>query len=154
MSRSRKRGKKQPRNATPRLPVRSRRTGWLAAGCALLVAALIGTGAWWFHRAAAEAVVIPELSDRARAGARLFAASCAVCHGENATGTEQGPPLLPKIYEPGHHPDRLFQRAVSHGGMSHHWPFGHMPPVPGLSRKDVSKIIAFVRELQRANGIY
>jgi len=38
--------------------------------------------------------------------------------------------------------------------MSHHWQFGHMPPVPGLSQKDVAKIIAFVRELQRANGIY
>ena len=62
-------------------------------------------------------------------------------------------PLLHKVYEPGHHPDQLFQRAVSHGVMSHDWQFGNMPPVPGLSQKDVAKIIAFVRELQRANGI-
>ena len=102
----------------------------------------------------ADAVVVPEFSAKAKAGARLFAANCAVCHGENATGTEQGPPLLHKIYEPGHHPDASFQRAVKNGVMSHHWPFGHMPPVTGLSRKDVAKIIAYVRELQRANGIF
>ena len=112
VSRSRNRGKKQAGNGGRRRPVRSRRTGWLAAGCAVLVAALIATGAWWFHRATAEAVVIPEFSAKARAGARLFSANCAVCHGENATGTEQGPPLLHKIYEPGHHPDASFQRAV------------------------------------------
>ena len=78
----------------------------------------------------------------------------AVCHGANATGIEQGPPLLHKIYESGHHPDASFQRAVKQGVMSHHWRFGHMPPVPGISRKDVAKIIVYVRELQRANGIF
>ena len=102
----------------------------------------------------ADAVTIPEFSPKAEAGARLFAENCAVCHGTNATGTDTGPPLLHKVYEPGHHPDRLFQRAVSHGVMSHHWQFGNMPPVPGLSRKDIAKIIAYVRELQRANGIF
>ena len=38
--------------------------------------------------------------------------------------------------------------------MSHHWHFGHMAPEPGLSRQDVTRIIAYVRELQRVNGIY
>ena len=123
-------------------------------GSALVAVALLASGAWWLHRMTADAVTIPEFSPMARAGARLFAENCAVCHGENATGTDTGPPLLHKVYEPGHHPDRLFQRAVSHGVMSHHWQFGNMPPVPGLSRKDVAKIIAYVRELQRANGIY
>ena len=77
-----------------------------------------------------------------------------MCHGENATGTEQGPPLVHKIYEPGHHADASFYRAVERGVRSHHWPFGNMPPIPGVSRKDVTRILAFVRELQRANGIY
>ena len=154
MSRSRNRGRTQAGNAGRPRPIRSPRARWFAAGCAVLVAALIGTGAWWIYRVTANAVVIPEFSAKAKAGARLFAANCAACHGANATGTDTGPPLLHKVYEPGHHPDRLFQRAVSHGVMSHHWDFGHMPPVPGLSRKDVSRIIAFVRELQRANDIY
>ena len=121
---------------------------------AVLAVALVGGGAWWVHRMTADAVTIPKFSPKAKGGARLFATNCAVCHGENATGTEQGPPLLHKIYEPGHPPDASFQRAVKQGVMSHHWRFGHMPPVLGLSRKDVAKIIAYVRELQRANGVF
>ena len=119
----------------------------------MLAAAVVGGGAWWIHRMTADAVVIPEFSAKAKAGARLFAANCASCHGTNATGTEQGPPLVHKIYEPGHHPDILFQRAVKQGVISHHWRFGNMPPVPSVSQKDAARIIAFVRELQRANGI-
>ena len=122
-------------------------------GCALLAVALLASAAWWLHRMTADAVVIPEFSAKATAGARLFAENCASCHGTNATGTEQGPPLLHKVYEPGHHPDSSFQRAVQQGVMSHHWRFGNMPPVQGVSREDVAKIIAYVRELQRANGI-
>ena len=154
MSRSRRHGKKRTASARGHRPARPRKTRWLVTGSALVAVALLASGAWWLHRMTADAVTIPEFSPMARAGARLFAENCAVCHGENATGTDTGPPLLHRVYEPGHHPDRLFQRAVSHGVMSHHWQFGNMPPVPGLSRKDVAKIIAYVRELQRANGIF
>ena len=154
MSRSRPRRTKTTGAKAPQRPAQSLRAKWLFPLLALPVVGLIGIGTWWIVRTTADAVVIPKFSAKARAGARLFAANCAFCHGENATGTEQGPPLLHKVYEPGHHPDRLFQRAVTHGVLSHHWQFGNMPPVSGLSRKDVAKIIAFVRELQRANGIY
>ena len=44
-------------------------------------------------------------------------------------------------------------RAVNQGVASHHWSFGNMPPVPGVSHRSVTKIAAYVRELQRANGI-
>ena len=154
MSRSRPRGKKKPAQKARQRPARRARANWIVPVLALVVVGLIGTGAWWILRTTADAVVIPEFSARAKAGARLFAENCAACHGENATGTGTGPPLLHKVYEPGHHPDRLFQRAVTHGVMSHHWQFGNMPPVPGLSQGDVARIIAFVREFQRANGIY
>lgn len=46
-----------------------------------------------------------------------------------------------------------FQMAVVQGVRAHHWPFGDMPPQEGLTRADVRNIIAYVRELQRANGI-
>jgi hypothetical protein len=36
---------------------------------------------------------------------------------------------------------------------AHHWNFGSMPPVSGVSDDDVATITAFVREVQRANGI-
>jgi len=39
------------------------------------------------------------------------------------------------------------------GVRGHHWPFGDMPPVEGVTRGDVTMIIAYIRELQRANGI-
>lgn len=153
MSRSRRRGKKQRPSARGRRQARPRKSRWLVTGSALVAVALLGSGAWWIHRMTADAVTIPEFSPKAKAGARLFAENCASCHGTNATGTEQGPPLLHKVYEPGHHPDANFQRAVKQGVISHHWRFGNMPPVHSVSRKDVAKIIAYVRELQRASGI-
>ena len=98
---------------------------------------------------------IPEtLSANAEVGKLAFEAKCSVCHGFNAVGqTDVAPPLVHKIYEPSHHADETFQRAVSLGVRQHHWPFGNMSPVEGLTRGDVTMIIAYVRELQRANGI-
>nr|WP_108263385.1 amidase family protein [Mangrovicoccus ximenensis] len=66
-------------------------------------------------------------------GKQAFDAACAECHGENAAGRQgSGPPLVHVIYEPGHHAD---------------------PAQPGVTRADVAAITAYVRELQRANGI-
>lgn len=86
-------------------------------------------------------------------GAALFAMDCAACHGPNATGSDRGPPLVHKIYEPSHHNDGAFYRAVHQGVRRHHWSFGDMPPVPGVSDAEVGKIIAYVRDLQGAVGI-
>ena len=119
---------------------------------AVLAAVRLAAGAWWTYRSG-DAIAIPELSEDAQAGARLFASNCALCHGTNAAGTDLGPPLVHKIYEPGHHPDAAFYRAVNQGVVSHHWSFGNMPPVPDVSQRSVRKIVAYVRELQRANGI-
>ena len=71
----------------------------------------------------------------------------------NASGTGLGPPLVHKIYEPGHHQDFTIQSAVRNGVPAHHWQFGNMPPVPTVSDEDVPNIICYIRELQRANGI-
>ncbi|MFN2432360.1 MAG: cytochrome c [Gemmatimonadota bacterium] len=86
-------------------------------------------------------------------GRRLFDANCSRCHGPAASGTEQGPPLVHMIYEPNHHGDAAFQRAVAHGTPAHHWGFGDMPPVPGLAPAQVEKIVVYVRHLQRQAGI-
>lgn len=101
------------------------------------------------------AVAVPDaLSDKARIGQRAFEAKCASCHGVNAAGQKGvAPPLVHKIYEPSHHGDMAFVLAAQNGVRSHHWPFGNMPPVEGLTRSDVMNIVAYVRELQRANGI-
>ena len=100
-------------------------------------------------------VLLPEtLSKNAQIGQRAFEAKCAVCHGANAVGQDGvAPPLVHKIYEPSHHGDESFQRAVTLGVRAHHWRFGDMAPVEGLTRGDVAMIVAYIRELQRANGI-
>ena len=94
------------------------------------------------------------LSANAEIGKRAFEANCASCHGLNASGRQGlAPPLIHKIYEPSHHGDEAFQRAVALGVRAHHWRFGNMPKVDGLSRADVTYIIKYIREVQVANGI-
>ena len=98
-------------------------------------------------------VKVPELSATARSGEIIFNAQCARCHGINAAGTAQGPPLVHDIYNPGHHGDPSFRLAAKRGVRAHHWSFGNMPPQPRVTDADMTAIIAYVRELQRANGI-
>ena len=85
-------------------------------------------------------------------GAKLYSASCAECHGSELRGTDRGPSHLSILYEPGHHGDGSFQIAVLIGSTAHHWDFGPMPPVEGLTEGDVEAIIAFVRQIQRDEG--
>ena len=95
-----------------------------------------------------------ELSANAQIGKRVFDTACAACHGANAAGQNGiAPPLVHKIYEPSHHGDAAFVLAAKNGVRSHHWRFGNMPPVEGLTDADVKMVVAYVRELQRANGI-
>ena len=102
----------------------------------------------------AEVLLPSTLSDSAQIGKRAFEAKCVACHGVNAAGqVGVAPPLVHKIYEPSHHGDESFQRAVSLGVRAHHWTFGNMPAVEGLTRGDVVMVAAYIRELQRANGI-
>jgi len=100
------------------------------------------------------AIEVPPLEGDALIGKRAFENACASCHGKNAVGQNGvAPPLVHKIYEPGHHGDASFQAAVAYGVRSHHWRFGDMPPVDGLTEGDVAMIVAYIRTLQRANGI-
>ncbi|MCI0530014.1 MAG: cytochrome c [Nitrospira sp.] len=87
-------------------------------------------------------------------GEALFNAKCAPCHGPGAQGTNHGPSFLSKIYEPNHHSDISFHRAVQQGVQAHHWKFGNMPKVEGVSEQDVNEIVGYVRWLQRQAGIF
>lgn len=108
------------------------------------------------NQSALTSVKLPtRLSENATLGKRVFEAKCAVCHNVNGAGRVGiAPPLVHVIYEPSHHGDESFQRAVANGVRGHHWPFGDMPPVDGLTRGDVQMIITYIRELQRENGIH
>ena len=101
------------------------------------------------------AVKLPKkISNKGLVGKQKFETKCASCHGLNGAGQKNvAPPLIHKIYEPSHHNDEAFQRAAAFGVPAHHWPFGNMKPVDGVTRSDVANIITYIREIQRANGI-
>src|SRR5262245_26075070 len=94
------------------------------------------------------------LPSELQAGEAKFNANCAVCHGRQAAGTSQGPPLVHKIYEPNHHSDAAFQRAAASGVRAHHWEFGNMPRIETVTQTDVDQITQYIRWLQRQAGIF
>jgi mono/diheme cytochrome c family protein len=129
----------------------------------LVALAFVGAIAWRFYPrpspevAAGPPIVdvkVPELDAAAKAGEAAFNQNCARCHGANAVGQEGvAPPLVHIIYEPNHHGDQSFYRAAKQGVPAHHWPFGDMPPVEGISDPEIERIVTYIRTLQRANGI-
>lgn len=133
------------------MPLRS--LAWLAAAIAALLtlAACEGKGTAAKAENPPSAAAAPAAD--ADLGQALFAANCARCHGQGGLGSNQGPPLIHRIYEPGHHGDFSFYQAVGNGVRAHHWSFGDMPPIPGVSAEDTAHIIAYVRREQRRAGI-
>ena len=120
-------------------------TGWIA----LVLAVAMGfPAAVW---PAAPPSAVPAEFKR---GEAAFNGHCARCHGERGVGTSQGPPFVHKIYEPNHHGDAAFQRAAAMGVRAHHWQFGDMPKIPGVTSAEVDEIIKYVRWLQRQAGVY
>jgi mono/diheme cytochrome c family protein len=115
-------------------------------------------GIWWFSLSTRTAtplrITVPELSPAAQAGEKAFEKRCAPCHGENAAGAATGPPLVHRVYHPRHHADIVFELAVRRGVQAHHWGFGDMPPQPEVTAAEVADIVQYVRDLQKANGIY
>lgn len=102
-----------------------------------------------------EQVSIPgRWSENALIGQRIFDAKCADCHGANAAGQKGvAPPLVHKTYEPSHHSDMAFIMAAKNGVRAHHWNFGNMPAVEGITDGEVKLVTTYIRELQRENGI-
>ena len=88
------------------------------------------------------------------AGEALFQANCARCHGDRAGGTDSGPPLIHDYYVPNHHSDAAFLLAARNGVRPHHWDFGPMPAIEGVSDAEISAIISYIRDLQRQAGLF
>lgn len=80
-------------------------------------------------------------------------ATCQICHGPDLRGSGMGPPLVDQRYAPSKLPDQAIYDAVQHGMRSHNSSFGPMPALPHLDHADVEAIIAYVRSVQRENGI-
>ena len=99
-------------------------------------------------------VKMPNLSGEMVLGKALFDNNCAQCHGASLTGTDKGPPFIHPFYRPGHHSDGAFLLAVRTGVRQHHWHFGNMKPVEGLTDANVGLIVKYVRAVQKANGVF
>ena len=86
-------------------------------------------------------------------GEAVFNRFCMPCHGKAAAGTDRGPTFISRIYEPSHHGDPVFLLAPRMGVRAHHWPFGDMPKIEGVTDEDLKEIVGYVRWLQRQAGI-
>lgn len=155
---SKKRRKKSSqsnaRKASPWGQVKLRHMAVLVAVAVAVVAVVIFVDQAYVDDGAHLEVRVPELSTGAAEGAEVFAANCASCHGANAAGSNKGPPLVHRYYEPNHHSDSTFHAAVRVGVRAHHWRYGNMPPVPDVSDGDIGLVVRYLRELQKANGIF
>ena len=130
------------------------RWSWLAVLALLLGGLAVGWNLWTGEPQEVRQVTEPAtLSPAAAVGKAAYNANCASCHGPAGAGTNQGPPLVHIIYNPGHHADGAFFVAARSGVRQHHWRFGNMPPQPQVGEADLRAIVRYVREVQQANGI-
>lgn len=102
---------------------------------------------------AAGSIIVPQLTGLAQQGEAAFNENCAACHGVNLAGTAQGPTLIHSLYLPNHHGDGAIASAAMNGVRAHHWQFGDMPPVEGITPQKLTVIIAYIRAMQQANGV-
>ena len=136
--------------------IRQGRPSWERGGRGSLSRGGDGAGARWVALLlafVALALMAAACGSAGPDGSELFAANCAVCHGAQAGGTDAGPPLVHRLYVPGHHSAAAFQSAVKNGVFAHHWDFGDMPAVVGVSEDEVAAIVGYVRGLQREAGL-
>ncbi len=135
-------------------PATRRARTWFFMGLAVLSVGWLGfTGCSRSEPSTVSPTVAADAPAEYATGRRLFEAHCARCHGVGGAGTDHGPSFLSKIYEPNHHGDGSFLMAARRGVAAHHWRFGDMPPIPNVSDDDVTRIVGYIRWVQRQAGI-
>ncbi len=121
----------------------------------IIATAIVGSGQ--AHAAKTieqKSIILPKSDPDINLGKMNYNVKCATCHGINAAGSAKGPSFLNRVYHPGHHGDAAFINAPKQGAKAHHWTFGDMPPVEGITDGQIAKIITYIRALQKANGIF
>lgn len=100
------------------------------------------------------AVALPELTPQELAGKAVFAEYCATCHGPHGGGVaEIGPPLVYPGYGATELSDADIVAVVRQGVAMKRWKISDMPGVVGISGDEIRAAIAYLRAVQRANGI-
>lgn len=100
---------------------------------------------------AAETIEIPFSLGK---GQMLYEQYCSSCHGLQLEGTDKGPSLVHPFYKPSHHGDKAFYRAALQGTKQHHWNFGDMPRVEGITSREMDKLVPYVRYYQQQKKLY
>jgi mono/diheme cytochrome c family protein len=100
-----------------------------------------------------EDVRLPEMTPELSRGELNYGLRCGSCHGKNLIGTDKGPPFLHPVYHKGHHGDKSFYIASKQGAKAHHWNFGDMKPVEGITDAQIASILTYIRAVQAANGL-
>ena len=95
----------------------------------------------------------PASSLSAQSGSVAFAEECAGCHGRLARGTDRAPNLIHSDYGRRTRSDAQFRRAVREGIPARQGRYGEMPAAKDISDRRLDRMITFLREIQRANGI-
>ena len=121
---------------------------------AMIVVMAIAAGAGEPAYGADKQIIVPPLSGDALAGQKVFERHCQSCHGVNMGGSDKGPTLIHRVYHPGHHNDASFNIAIRRGSRQHHWRFGNMKPIDGISDGEITQVITYVRVMQKANGLF
>lgn len=94
------------------------------------------------------------LTDAQAEGLGLYESNCSGCHGAAGAGRiGVGPPLVHSVYRRSSVSDFSFQIAMKRGAEARQWRFGDMPAQPDLSESQMAAVIAYVRAVQKANGI-
>lgn len=117
----------------------------------------ISLGGVFVHQSPAAdspATAAPRVPFKYAVGNKKYQENCSVCHGVSLEGSKQGPPLLHGFYKPSHHNDASFYRAALQGVRAHHWNFGDMPRIPGVTQQDMEAIVPFIRWFQQDRGLY
>ena len=136
------------------MTIKANRAVLLSAVIVLAVAVVMTAPAIGGQKAIFDNPVEPPMTPDLSIGKLNYDKFCASCHGVGARGTDKGPTFISRIYHPGHHGDGAFYIAALRGARAHHWPFGDMKPVPGVTEAQIKFIIAYVRAVQHANGLF
>lgn len=86
-------------------------------------------------------------------GRALFATNCALCHGPEGQGNDQGPSLRVARYLPDELSDAEMAEGIRNGVPEEHFDYGPMPAFPRLSDEQIDAIVDTVRDLQREGGL-
>ena len=86
-------------------------------------------------------------------GRSIYQSTCATCHGNGLKGSSMAPSMVQAAFAPDQTPDSAFAAAIQNGVPQKRFTKGPMPAQPSVHPKDIPAVIAYVRSVQRENGI-